>query len=77
MKYVEESAAYLLERTKQRPKIGIICGSGLGKVQEKDQERISKELGKDQEIMRLGLGWNYKRIRFRLCIYQDYISLNH
>jgi purine nucleoside phosphorylase len=62
MKYVEESAAYLLERTKQRPKIGIICGSGLGKV---------------KESMRLGLGWNYKRIRFRLCIYEDYLSLNH
>jgi purine-nucleoside phosphorylase len=25
----EEAAAYLLERTEMRPKIGIICGSGL------------------------------------------------
>lgn len=29
LKYVNESSTYLLERTKHRPKIGIICGSGL------------------------------------------------
>ena len=28
---VSESANYLLKRTKYRPKIAIICGSGLGK----------------------------------------------
>lgn len=27
---IEEIANYLLERTKYRPKIGVICGSGLG-----------------------------------------------
>lgn len=27
---VKESADYILERTSHRPKIGIICGSGLG-----------------------------------------------
>ena len=28
---ISESANYLLSRTKHRPKIAIICGSGLGK----------------------------------------------
>lgn len=28
---VSESANYLMSKTKQRPKIAIICGSGLGK----------------------------------------------
>ncbi len=28
---VSTSANYLMERTKHRPKIAIICGSGLGK----------------------------------------------
>ena len=27
---ISESANYLLNRTKHRPKIAIICGSGLG-----------------------------------------------
>lgn len=27
---IEQSSRYLLERTRHRPKIGIICGSGLG-----------------------------------------------
>lgn len=27
---VNESSKYLLERTKYRPKIAVICGSGLG-----------------------------------------------
>lgn len=31
---VTETANYLLERTKYRPKIGIICGSGLGHLAE-------------------------------------------
>ena len=29
---VEEIAKYLLENTKYRPEIGIICGSGLGNL---------------------------------------------
>ena len=29
---VSESADYLMNRTKLRPKIAIICGSGLGKL---------------------------------------------
>lgn len=28
---IEESARYLLAKTRHRPKIGVICGSGLGK----------------------------------------------
>lgn len=28
---IEQSAKYLAERTCHRPRIGIICGSGLGK----------------------------------------------
>lgn len=31
---IEQSARYLLERTKHRPVIGIICGSGLGGLAE-------------------------------------------
>jgi len=30
---IEQSARYLLERTKHRPYIGIICGSGLGIIE--------------------------------------------
>ena len=30
---VSESANYLLTRTKYRPKVAIICGSGLGNYQ--------------------------------------------
>ena len=28
----QESAEYILKRTKARPILGIICGSGLGKL---------------------------------------------
>ena len=30
---VDESSQYLLARTHHRPRIGIICGSGLGECQ--------------------------------------------
>ena len=29
---VSVSASYLMDKTKHRPKIAIICGSGLGKI---------------------------------------------
>jgi len=35
---VNESADYILKRTKHRPKIGIICGSGLGGLAELVQD---------------------------------------
>lgn len=36
---IEQSARYLLERTKHRPLIGIICGSGLGGLAELLKDR--------------------------------------
>ncbi|BFZ19279.1 hypothetical protein BsWGS_22319 [Bradybaena similaris] len=36
---VEQIASYILDRVKCRPKLGIICGSGLGKLADLVQER--------------------------------------
>ncbi|RWS24202.1 Purine nucleoside phosphorylase-like protein [Leptotrombidium deliense] len=36
---VEEISNYLLERTKHRPKLGIICGSGLGGLADRLDEK--------------------------------------
>ncbi|KAK3876177.1 hypothetical protein Pcinc_018998 [Petrolisthes cinctipes] len=36
---IEESAEFLLSRTKLRPKIGVICGSGLGPLAEQLEDR--------------------------------------
>ncbi|XP_050711955.1 purine nucleoside phosphorylase-like isoform X1 [Eriocheir sinensis] len=35
---IEESARYLLAKTRHRPKIGVICGSGLGGLAEQLEE---------------------------------------
>ncbi|XP_045121191.1 purine nucleoside phosphorylase-like isoform X1 [Portunus trituberculatus] len=35
---IEESARYLLAKTRHRPKIGVICGSGLGGLAEQLQD---------------------------------------
>lgn len=36
---LQESAQYLLDRIKMRPKVGIICGSGMGSIAESLEEK--------------------------------------
>ena len=52
---VEESANYIRNNTKHRPKIGVICGSGLGKLNYKIS-CCPDLLGSGHQVTRKGSG---------------------